>query len=368
MRRKNISCESFLRIRRFARIFTKPAPAARIWAALFAVLLAAPGLCGCAFKPKKNEMLFFAMDTYMELTAYGKGSEEGVREAYSYIIEMDSLLTNKESDSDISALNRAAGQGEVPVSPKTAQVLDASLLYCAQSGGLFDITIAPLTALWDVRPSRASLPDPSEIKRARALVDYTGLVRTRENTYRLTSPGMAIDLGAIAKGFVSDRAAGMLRQNGVGSGLISLGGNIFALGGRPDGEPWSIGLRDPNGTENDYFGIVKVRDKAVVTSGDYERYFMLDGVRYHHILDPRTGNVARSGLRSVTVVADSGALADAFSTALFVMGLEDGLDFQRRHGGFEAVFVTEDNRVVATEGIKDAFLFRGKEKGYLYED
>jgi len=323
---------------------------------------------GCAVSPEKKEMLFFSMNTAMELTAYGDGAEQAVGEAYRYILKLDRLLTNKEEDSEISALNRAAGQGGVDVSPETAQVIDVALVYCGQSGGLFDITVAPLTTLWGIGPEKTSLPADADIKAARALVDYRGLQKTGENAYCLAEPGMAVDLGAVAKGFASDKAAGIMRERGVKSALISLGGNIYCVGKKPDGSPWSIGLRDPDGEAGEYFAVLRVTDKAVVTSGDYERYFMLGGVRYHHIIDPRTGAPARSGLRSVTVIADSGTLADAFSTALFVMGLEDALAFQKSRGGFEAVFVTGDKRVIATEGIKDVFDFRGGKKGYSYED
>jgi len=336
--------------------------------AFFVALCLAMCSAGCALSPEKKEMLFFAMDTTMELTAYGDGAEQGISEAHQYILKLDRLLTNKEEDSEISALNRAAGQADVTVSLETAQVLDAAIEYCGQSGGLFDITIAPLTTLWDIGPEKTSRPADGNIEAALALVDYHKLIKTGENVYRLAESEMAVDLGAVAKGFASDRAAEILRRRGVKSALVSLGGNIYCVGAKPDGKPWSIGLRDPDGKAGEYFAIVRVTDKAVVTSGDYERYFMMDGVRYHHIIDPRTGFPAQSGLRSVTVVSDSGTLADAFSTALFVMGLEEALAFQKSHGGFEAVFVTADKRVIVTEGLKSIFEFRGGQEGYIYED
>lgn len=362
------SLSRFLRAGGQAALHEKRRRKASRAAACLAALCLAVCPAGCAVSPEKKEMLFYAMDTAMELTAYGDGAEQGINEAYQYILKLDRLLTNKDEDSEISGLSRAAGQADVTVSPETAQVIDAALEYCRQSGGLFDITIAPLTSLWDIGPEKTSRPADSDIEAARALVDYRRLLKTGENAYRLAEPKMAVDLGAVAKGFASDGAAGILKGCGVKSALISLGGNIYCVGAKPDGKPWRIGLRDPDGKAGDYFAIVRVTDKAVVTSGDYERYFTLGGVRYHHIIDPRTGLPARSGLRSVTVIADSGTLADAFSTALFVMGVEEAMAFQKRHGGFEAVFVTEDKQVVVTEGLRDIFEFRGGQEGYGYED
>ena len=166
--------------------------------------------------------------------------------------------------------------------------------------------------------------------------------------------GVEVDLGSVAKGYAGDVLTGLLKANGVKSALLDLGGNIQTVGTKPDGSSWRIGVRDPE-DENGYIGVVSVSDKAVVTSGGYERYFEQDGVRYWHILDPETGAPARSGLASVTVVGDSGLLCDALSTALFVMGLDRALEHWRTYRDFEAVFVCEDGSVTVTAGLEDSF-------------
>lgn len=348
-------------------IFARPNLMVKAFAAAF-FCISLILLKACSLSGGKHEITFFAMDTYMELTAYGKGSKKGVEEAYQNILELDRLLSNKDNESEISKINAFAGEKEVLVHPDTEDILEKSLIFCEKTHGVFDITIAPLSELWDIHPAQTVIPVKTETDDAKSLVNYKNLVKIEDKTFYLKAPRMGIDLGAVAKGYASDKAAEILHANGVKSAIISLGGNIYALGARTDKKPWNIGLRDPDGGSSDYFAAVSVRDKAVVTSGDYERYFMFENVRYHHILNPKTGDVARSGLRSVTVIADSGALADAYGTALFVMGLEKGLEFQKDNPEFEAVFVSEDKTVTVTDGIKDSFTFYGEEKGYTYEN
>ncbi|WP_368241678.1 FAD:protein FMN transferase, partial [Intestinimonas butyriciproducens] len=186
----------------------------------------------------------------------------------------------------------------------------------------------------------------------------------------LDGPGMAVDLGAVAKGRAADLLVPLLTDSGVTSAILDLGGNLTALGTRPDGTPWRIGVKDPRNTET-YFCILSLSDKTCSTSGSYERKFEVDGTTYHHILDPATGYPAESGLLSVTAVSSDGMLADGLSTACYVMGAEQSVRLWRAHGlegaGFDLVLVREDGSVWITEGVEDGLDFRGKEAGYTYE-
>ena len=235
---------------------------------------------------------------------------------------------------------------------------------CADTDGALDITIYPVVRAWgftanDVDYEYRVLGD-DEISELLALVDYRK-VEISDNSVTL-GEGMMLDLGAVAKGYASDRIAGYLRQNGVTSALLNLGGNVYALGKKPNGTEWTIGVADP--TNGGYLGSMQVADMAVVTSGGYERFFTgSDGVRYHHIIDPSTGRPAESGLASVTVVGDSGARCDALSTALFVMGPDAAYDYWREHGGFEAVFLTADGELFVTAGLEDNFITQGEYGG-----
>ena len=166
---------------------------------------------------------------------------------------------------------------------------------------------------------------------------------------------MKIDLGGIAKGYTSSRIMDIFKENGITSGLVNLGGNVQALGTKTDGSNWRVAVQSPDDTE-DYLGVLSIQDKAVITSGGYERYFEQDGVTYHHIIDPKTGYPAKNGLVSVTIVSSDGTLADGLSTSLFIMGEEKAAEFWKAHSNeFEAIFVTDDGTIYVTEGLKDSF-------------
>ena len=176
---------------------------------------------------------------------------------------------------------------------------------------------------------------------------------------------MAVDLGGIAKGYASDKLAELLKKKGVKSAWLSLGGNVCAIGTKPDGSPWRSAVQNP-ADENDYVGVVEISDACAVTSGGYQRYFEENGKKYHHIIDPATGKPAESGLTSVTIICKDGTKADALSTALYVMGLDDALAYWKTQDDFEVILVTEEGEVVATEGLKDSFTFDGKGNDYTY--
>ncbi len=298
----------------------------------------------------------FLMGTMIEAKAYGYKANRALDQVYARLAEIEQKMTVNQPGSEIDAVNAAAGRSPVQVSPDTYQVVSKAIAYAALTGGKFDPTIQPIVSLWRIGFPDARVPRPEEITTALPLVGYRGvqLDETRSTVY-LTKPGMGIDLGAIAKGYSADEAVAILKQNGVKSGLISLGGNIYVLGNRPDGKPWRIGVQDPVSKRDSFLGIVEIADATLVTSGAYERYLDVDGQRYHHIIDPSTGYPAESDLISATIVTTSSIDADALSTSLFVLGRAQGLALANQLPGIEAILVDKGNFVYVTDGLKDQF-------------
>jgi thiamine biosynthesis lipoprotein len=221
------------------------------------------------------------------------------------------------------------------------------------TGGAFDVTWAALWGLWDFRAAEPRVPPADEVARRARLVDYRRVeLDEAAGTVRLPEAGMAIGLGGIAKGYALERAAAALRARGLESFLLVSGGQVYAAGDRAGRGAWRVGIRDPRGGPEDLFARLELRDASASTSGDYESFFLADGVRYHHILDPRTGRPAR-GLRSATVVSGDPVLADALSTGIFVMGPEAGLALAERLPDVEAVLIDDDGRVLVTSGLED---------------
>ena len=314
-------------------------------------LAAALLLAGCAPAPARisptAESTFFAMDTVMTLRLYRGGDEALLRKARERVAELEGLLSVTDEHSEIYALNHG---GRAALSPDAADLLELALGLCRRTDGALDISIYPVLRAWGFTTGEYAVPDEKTIAALLPLVDYT-----RAEPDGVLPEGTEIDLGSVAKGYTGDILAAQLKGSGVTSALLDLGGNIQTVGARPDGSPWRVAVRDPDGEDSESLGVIEVEDQAVVTSGGYERYFEQDGVRYWHILDPETGSPAHSGLASVTIVGDSGAVCDGLSTALFVMGREGALDHWRRHRDFEAVLVAEDGSVTVTEGLEDRF-------------
>ncbi len=264
--------------------------------------------------------------------------------------DVEARVSEWRDGSAIAAVNRAAGGATVPVDPDTLALVQRGVEIGRRTGCAFDVTWAALWGVWDFKgPPR--LPEPAEIAARLPLVDCTRVeVDPEHGTVRLPIPGMKLGLGGIAKGWALDRAAATLRARGVEDFNLLAGGQVLA-GGHHGDRPWRVGIRDPRGGPEDWFAVVEASDLSVSTSGDYERYFELDGVRYHHILDPRTGWPAR-GLRSVTVVSADATLADALSTAIFVLGPDEGLALAAGWDGVEALLVDDEGRVLQTPGLR----------------
>ena len=312
-------------------------------------------LFGCAPASTQTnqtwESTFFAMDTVMNVRIYAGGNEALLDAAEARVRDLEALWSVTDENSEIYALNR---NGSAALSGDTAGLLAGALELCERTGGALDITIYPVVRSWGFTTGEYAVPDSKTIEALLARVDYTQVTLDEAAGTAAIPDGVEIDLGSVAKGYTGDVLAGLLKVHGVESALLDLGGNIQAVGAKPDGSPWRIGVRDPE-DEAGYIGVVSVSDKAVVTSGGYERYFERDGVRYWHIIDPATGAPARSGLQSVTIIGESGLVCDGLSTALFIMGLDGALEHWRAHRDFEAVLIADDGSVTVTAGLEDSF-------------
>ncbi len=352
---------------------------------------------GCA------DRTVYAMDTVMTMTVYHddeKTAEAALDDAQAEIMRLDALFERIPTDSsDTDDLENAASDvyrlnetGQTEVSADTAAVLRTALDVAADTDGAFDVTIAPIMDLWGFYGQNYRVPESAEIQKSLHKVNWENIILediaadtsgttdadtsdktdaessdktdadtsvaqdttdTEKNTVKVTlEGGSTIDLGGIAKGYLSDRIAQIFSEDGIISAIISLGGNVYALGSKTDGGDWTVAVQNPE-DDADYIATVKISDKAAVTSGSYQRYFEEDGKMYHHIIDPHTGKPAESGLLSVTIISASGVRADALSTALFVKGLNSASDYWRRHKDeFDAIFVTTDGKLHITKGIE----------------
>ena len=344
-----------------------------------AVLLLSLTACG-----GEADTTFLAMDTYIRLSAHGGKAARAVEQGEEHLLELERMLSRTLEGNDVSRINAVAGEW-AEVDAVTGKLVQAAAEYTQSTGGAFDVTIAPVVAAWGFTTDSRQVPSAEELQSLLASVDGSTLQtewdESKKDWVRVAiGTDQQIDLGGIAKGYASDRMADIFALNEVEGGLAALGGNVLAYGTKADGSAWRVGVPDPAHPEdgNAMVGIVALENAFAVTSGGYQRYFEADGKTYHHIIDPATGYPADSGLTSVTVVAScagqrtgyepaNGTMCDALSTALFVMGEERALQFHRScEENFDLVLVTEDGRVVVTEGIAQQFVFN-EESGYLYE-
>ncbi len=315
-----------------------------------------PGGCGGGPKDRKNEKhsaVVFAMDTVMEITVCG--DEEILKKAEDLIRDLESKFSVTLEESDISRLN---ANGSARVSEETYALLKRGKEICERTGGALDLTVYPVVHAWGFTTGEHRVPSEKEIRKLLENVDFRQIV-LGENMLVTVPSGVMADLGSVAKGYTGDRLMELFKDSGVKSALINLGGNVQALGTKPDGSLWKVAIADPKGGEG-YAGVVAMEGKAVITSGAYERFFEENGHVYHHIIDTSTGYPAESGFASVTVVGDEGTLCDGLSTSLFAMGPEKAFEFWKSSNDFEAVFITTDDKIFVTEGIADDFTPLGR--------
>lgn len=296
---------------------------------------------------------FFAMDTYMEVDAYGDNGEKAVAKAEKEVNKLDSILSTGKSTSEISKLNKNKKQD---VSNDTMSLIKESVKISKETAGAFNPTIYPLMELWGFTTKNYYVPKDNEIKPLLNHMDIDNIkIDERKNEVSFKDSNMKIDLGAIAKGYTSSKIIDIFKENNIKSGMVTLGGNVQVLGKKPDGSLWKVGIQNPI-VEDEYLGVLQTLDKAVITSGGYERNFTKNGKTYHHILDPSNGYPANNGLTSVTIISSDGTLADALSTSLFVMGKDKAIDFYKKSNyNFDFILYTSDNKLIISDGIKDIF-------------
>lgn len=299
-----------------------------------------------------EEREVFAMDTYMKLTVSGIQAKEALDEAEAEIHRLDEMLSVGNTDSEVFIVNE---NGSEILSEDTAYLLERSLELYESTQGAFDITVFPLMEEWGFTSGEYQVPKESKIEELLKNVDASLLEYNQEKKMLSLPEGVQIDFGGIAKGYASSRIMDIFEKYDMVSGMVSLGGNVQLYKKKTDGSLWKVAVENPDET-SDYLGVLETEDRAIITSGGYERFFEQDGEKWHHILDPKTGYPAQSGLTSVTIVSSDGTLADGLSTSLFVMGKEKALEYWRQNAeDFDVILVEEDGSITITEGIEDAF-------------
>lgn len=327
----------------------------RTLAVLLTAALCISALAGCEKRPERVEFTTFAMDTVINFTLYGSRKDCSTVQSVltDRLAGYEDMLSVTKEDSFVYAVNHANGEWvEIPDDDILALLCSVQGLGLV-TGGALDFTAYPAVKAWGFTSGEHRVPSDEELVGLAEKIDYTA-VKLDGNAVALPQ-GMEIDLGAVAKGWAGDQMWKAVKENGVSSALLDLGqSTIVAVGTKPEGNPWRIGVVDPAQPGN-YFAVVELADMAMGTSGGYQRYFEQDGEIYWHILDPDTAAPARSGLSSVTVIAPSAFFCDGLSTALFVMGLEEGVQFWRNDPNFEAIFVTEEGKIYRTAGLEGRF-------------
>lgn len=295
----------------------------------------------------------FALDTFITVTLYDSSDETILDGCIQLCRDYEKLFSKTMESSEIYRINhREPWENRILVSPETAELIEKGLFYSELSGGAFDITIEPASALWNFKTQDPSVPSPEALEEAVSKVGYEK-VSVEGNEVVFQDSETTLDLGGIAKGYIADKMKEYLIRRGVRSAAINLGGNVLCVGERPDGQPFEIGLRDPFGDRQDQAVTLEIQDASMVSSGVYERHFVKDGVNYHHILDPSTGMPYQNGLESVTIVSESSADGDALSTVCFSLGLEKGIELADSLSGVRAIFITEDGSMHYSEGARD---------------
>ncbi|MEF2247502.1 MULTISPECIES: FAD:protein FMN transferase [unclassified Paenibacillus] len=300
---------------------------------------------------------YFIFDTVVSVRVYDERMNVSHFAEIKKLLEhINETMNRFEENSEVTKINQFAGSSAVQVSKETFYIIKTAKEYAELSGGKFDPTIGPLVDLWAIGNGGVKAPSRAAIEEAMKLVDYKKLLLDESrSSVQLKDSDMTLDLGAIAKGYAADVVADYLQKQGFASAIIDLGGNIVAMGSKPDQSAWSIGIQSPEEKRGAHLGTLPVRNKTIVTSGVYERYFKDNGQVYHHVLDPFTGYPASNELASATIITDNSMNADAMSTAVFVQGLQEGMAFIESTDNAEAIFVTNDHKVYITSGLKNIF-------------
>jgi len=295
----------------------------------------------------------FLMDTIVDMQVYGENAQEVINNSFARMRQIENEMSKSIENSEVSKINKNAANQWVKVSEDTFKVIEKAIEYAKLTKGRFDPTIGPLVELWGIGTSEAKVPSVGEIEKNKKLVNYKNLKLNKEDSsIKFEKENMKIDLGGIAKGYAADEVRNIVKEAGIESAYVNLGGNVLVIGGKKDGTPWKIGIQDPREARGSVMASLEIRDKTVVTSGNYERYFRKDGVLYHHILNPETGKPTRNDLLSVSIISKDSFEADVLSTSAFIMGRKEAYDFIKSKDGIEAIFVTKDNKVYLTPGLE----------------
>nr|WP_125697216.1 FAD:protein FMN transferase [Lacticaseibacillus yichunensis] len=300
----------------------------------------------------------FLMGTVVTLRIYDKGKQPVLEKAFDRIKELADAITVNQKGSQVDAVNAAAGKHAVKVDQDVFDLITYAKSYSEQSNGSFDLAIGPITSLWHIGFADAKKPTQSEIDARLPLVHYQDVtLNAAKRTVYLQKKGMAIDLGGIAKGYITDQVVKVLKKNGVTTAIVDLGGNIYVLGHSPKAKDadWTVGIQDPKQTRGSSLGTIPASNKTIVTSGIYERYLKVDGKIYMHLMNPKTGYPFDNNLMGVSIITKHSVDGDALSTATFDKGLKDGLAFIEKRKDTEAIFITKDKKVYISSGLKKTF-------------
>lgn len=318
---------------------------------IFAILMLIAAGCSNKYDLEKNSSTIFAMDTYITLDLYGENAEKAANDIESRINKLENMWSTTIEGSEIYSINNSSNN-ETVISSETADILNFALNMSEKTNGALDISLYPVIKEWGFTTGDYKIPTNEEIAELLKNVDYSNI---KINDKKVSVPdNMEIDLGAVGKGYIGDIAVNIAKNNGIKSGLINLGGNVCALGKKPDGSNWKIGLKSPFSDGN--IGVLEISDCSVVTSGNYEKFFEdKNGKKYCHIINPETGLPVDNGLASVTVIGNESKTCDALSTALFVMGYDKAINYWKQNKDFEMIVITQNKKIFITEGIENNF-------------
>jgi len=323
-----------------------------IFLGIFLVFLLVLTACGNkAEELPQAEDSAFLMDTLVQMQAHGENAEIAVEESMKRIKEIENLMSKTIETSDIYKLNNNPNT-EIEIDSESMDVLKKAVEYAEMTDGDFDPTIGALVELWGVGTEDAAVPTESELKEALTKTGYQYL-ELYEDSAEVTKPGVKIDLGGIAKGYAAEAVKKVVQKYDIEHAFVNLGGNVLVIGDKVDGSPWKIGIQDPREGRGNVMAIVDAVDLTIVTSGNYERYFKEDGKLYHHIIDPKTGYPAENNLLSASIISENSFDADALSTAVYVMGLEKGMEFIEKLENVDVMFITKELDVYLSSGLKD---------------
>jgi thiamine biosynthesis lipoprotein len=312
-------------------------------------------LMGCENTAQTLSFTEFALGTVINVKVYDSSDSRIQQDIIAMLKDLEQKTSIYSEGTELAQVRSDAGLRNTSLSQDTWELIRKSLIIAEQTDGLFDPSIGPLVKLWGIGTEEAALPEAQAIEKSLSLVNYRDIELLEDNQVYLKAQGMIVDLGAIAKGFSVDLALDILKKYGSQSAILDFGGNVFVHGVKPDGSDWNVGIQDPQSVRGTPIASLQLNNKAIVTSGKYERFFISGGRRYHHILSPRDGYPVENGVSSVSIIADESVFADGYSTAVFLLGPETGQKFIEENDDLEAVILYEDQSLWVSSGLKSVF-------------